>query len=133
MFKLNMGYEKPDLGDGDGANPYKGRELDIAKWTGELLNKHHPGYPWNVRVVIQGRDGVIMIQLLAVMPSDRWYVVKVNDAFHDVGGKRTVLQGAGELLERYQLPRPSFSLDDWRGALTLVKNPGRGNIAPLHA
>lgn len=131
MFDLAVKYERPDLGDGDGYNPQAAQEIAVAKWTGELLDRNYPGHPWYVEVKINAKGGIIQIQLRGLMPADRWYVCNVNDVLHDPGGKRTVLKGAGEILERYNLPRQKFSPEDF--VMALRKSPiiGRGHLDPL--
>lgn len=126
MFKLNY-----DCGD-DGGDEHGRAEVETAKWVGELLHRSYPGHPWFVEVRGDRLGAVIQIQLRGVMPPDRWYVVKFNDVLTDPGGKRTVLRGAGELLERYQIPRTGFSIDEWK--LALQRFPignGRGHLEPL--
>lgn len=131
MFKLNMGYEAHDLGDGDGINPHQAMEMAVAEWTGRLLERNYPGHPWYVETKIGPKGGLIQIQLRGLMPQDWWYNVTVNDALHDPGGRKTVLKGAGELLERYQIPRAKFSADDFVAALNKAPIIGRGHLAPL--
>ena len=131
MFDLKVKYERPDLGDGDGANPQAGQEIAIAKWVGALLERTFSGHPWYVEVKINARGGVIQIQLRGLMPPDRWYVCSVNEVLHDPGGKKTILKGAGEILERYNLPRSSFSADDFVVALRKSPILGRGHLDPL--
>lgn len=131
MFRLSTRYERPDLGDGDGRDPQAAAKMEIARWTGELLNRNFPGHPWFCEVVMSATGGAIKIQLRGLMPADRWYVVKLSDVISDPGGKRTVLKGAGELLERYRIPRGAFSIDHWKDALNLAPIRGRGHLEPL--
>jgi len=131
MFKLNVGYEHPGLGDDFSHDPFAKAKVETAKWVGTLLDRTYPGHAWRTEVVMAKTGGVIKIQLMGLMPSDRWYVVKLSDVLTDPGGKRTVLKGAGELLERYQIPRGKFSIDHWRDALNLIPIKGRGHLDPL--
>lgn len=134
-FDMSLKYEDPGLGDMKVDDPYAATKMATAKWTGELLQRHYPGHAWHVEVVIQKGGGIIKIRLNGLMPADHWYVCQMADVICDPGGKRTVLKGAGELLERYRIPRGRFNLDDWRQALNAMplksKLSGRGHLAPL--
>lgn len=131
MFKLQVGYESNTLGDGPDDNERANAEIATAKWTGELLDRGYPGHPWAVEVQMAATGGIIKIQLRGLMPPDRWYVCHLSDVLTDPGGKRTVLRGAGEILERYKIPRQRFNADDWKGAMSLIKPTQRGHLAPL--
>ena len=138
-FRMNYGYEGPLTDDGALAeHPHRAAELATAKWTGELLQRTYPGHPWYVEVEIgkiHARDGLIKLRLLGIMPPNYWYTSKLSEVASDPGGKRTILKGAGELLERYGLHRGKFDNDDWRIALNSMpinrRLTGRGHIAPL--
>jgi len=134
-FEMSLKYEHPGLGDDLSEDPFAKAKMATAKWTGELLNREYPGHAWLVEVVMYANGGIIKIRLNGIMPPNRWYVVKLHDVISDVGGKRTVLKGAGELLERYQIRRGAFNLDHWRNALEAMplgsRLTGRGHLAPL--
>lgn len=131
MFSLSTKYERPDLGDGDGRDPFAAAKMETARWVGELLNRTYQGHPWFCEVVMSRTGGVVKMQLRGLMPPDRWYVVKLSDVASDPGGRRTILKGAGELLERYNVPRGGFSIDHWKQALNLAPIKGRGHLEPL--
>ena len=131
MFDLNIGYEHPGLGDDLSEDPFAAAKVSTAQWTGDLLNRNYPGHPWNVEVIMSKTGGLIKIQLKGLMPADRWYVCHLSAVLTDPGGKRTVLLGAGELLERYQIRRGAFSIDDWQQAMMHAPLTGRGHLAPL--
>lgn len=134
-FKPVASYEHH--GDGPIEDPHAAAKLSIARWTGNLLERTYPGHAWHVEVEIgrNGMGGLIKLRLNGIMPGNRWYIVKLADTLCDPGGKRTVLKGAGELLERYKLPRGNFDLDNWRVALNQMpvadRITGRGHLAPL--
>jgi hypothetical protein len=130
FFTPEVKYEHPDLGDANEVNDREAMEIATARWTGELLDRNYPGHPWHVVVRIDARGGVIQIQLGGVMPADRWYVCKMSDVISDVGGKRTVLRGAGEILERYGFRRGKFDACDWQAAMAKAPISGRGLLEP---
>jgi hypothetical protein len=125
MFGLNLKYE--NLDDSGDEDPFMRAKMATCKWTADLLERHYPGHPWLVNVKMNRWGGVIQIQLRGVMPADFWYVVKLSDAVSDPGGRTTVLKGAGELLERFQIPRAGFSGDHWQQALQRSFNNGKGD------
>lgn len=133
-FDMSLRYEDPGLGDMKVDDPQARMKMAVAKWVGELLNRHYPGHAWHVEVKASKTGGLIMIRLNGIMPADRWYCIQLNDAFSDPSG-HLVKRGAGELLERYRIPRGNFDLDHWRGALNAMplsaKITGKGHLAPL--
>ncbi len=130
MFSLSTHYEHPGLGDDRFEDQFANEKMAIAKWTGELLNRHYPGHPWYCEVVMNKTGGLIKIQLRGLMPADRWYCCQLSQVITDPGGKRTVIKGAGEILERYQIKRGAFDLNDWQAAMSLTPLTGRGHLAP---
>lgn len=135
QFHPQLKYEHPGLGDDLSPDPFAKPKMAIAKWTGDLLNREYAGHAWHVEVTMSAKGGIIKIRLNGIMPGNRWYVVKLDEVLTDPGGKRTVLRGAGELLERYQIRRGGFNLDQWRNALAAMpiqdRISGRGHLAPL--
>ena len=137
-FSLDMQYEKPGLGDTAEDDPNKAIDLATCKWVGTLLEAAYPGHPWQVQASLgkQRRDGLIRIRLNGIMPPNYWFNLKFSAVLEkNGGGKRAVQQAAGELLERYNLRRGNFDLDDWRLALNAMplhsRQTGRGHLAPL--
>ncbi|MBW3099248.1 hypothetical protein [Pseudohoeflea coraliihabitans] len=131
MFNLSTRYEHPGLGDDHDEDPFAHAKMATAKWTGELLDRHYPGHPWYCEVVMSKTGGLIKIQLRGLMPTNRWYCCQLSDVLNDPGGKRTVLRGAGEILERYSIRRGAFNVDDWQSAMIKAPISGRGHLAPL--
>lgn len=125
MFDLSVRHETDDTG----VDPYKSVNMETAKWVGAKLDSVYPGHPW--LVVCDTRNGIISIQIRGIMPANRWYVVKLNDVKSDPGGRHTILRGAGELLERYQIPRRGFSEHHWFDAMDKAPVRGRGHLEPL--
>lgn len=134
-FNHGLRYEHPGLGDDNREDRFAHAKMAAAKWTGDLLERNYPGHPWHVEVVMNKTGGLIKIRLNGIMPGDRWYVCQLRDVISDPGGRRTVLRGAGELLERYRIPRTGFNLTEWRLAMDRMpisaRQTGRGHVAPL--
>lgn len=127
MYEFNKPeYEDPGLGDMKVDDPYKGLKMATAKWVGEKLQQHYAGWAWMVRVEIAKGGGLVLISLPHIMGPNHHYACQLNDVMHDPGGKNTILKGAGELLERYNLPRTGFSEADWMAAMN-----GGVNLVPL--
>lgn len=135
-FEQRLSYRHPGLGDDASPDPFAGAKVAVAKWAGELLARDFPGHAWHVEVTMSGTGGLIKIRLNGIMPANRWYCVQLADTLTDPGGRRTVLKGAAELLERYRIRRGNFSLDDFRNAIAAMplgeRRTGRGHLAPLH-
>ena len=125
MFDLSIRREVDDTG----VDPYELVNIETAKWVGAKLDQNYPGHPWFA--ICDTRNGIIKIQLRGLMPANRWYVCKLHDVKSDPGGRRTVLKGAGEILERYQLPRRGFSDAHWQDAVARAPLDMRGHLEPL--
>lgn len=125
MYDLSIRREVDDTG----VDPFRWVNEETAKWVGAKLDQHYPGHPWFV--VCDTRGGVIQIQIRGLMPANRWYICKLHDVKSDPGGRTTILRGAGELLERYQIPRRGFSDHHWHDAMARAPIKGRGHLEPL--
>lgn len=132
MSNLKLAYENHSDGEVSDLAPV---EMAIAQWTGDLLERTYPGHPWHADVTLTnfgGRiDGVIKLQIMGIMPANMWWSIQASKVHTDPGGKTTILKGAGELLERYGLPRSGFDRDTWRQVINKYPLNGRGHIDPL--
>jgi hypothetical protein len=83
----------------------------LQRMVGEALAKYYPGHPWGVMAEIE--HGIVKIALQGFI---QWpYVLHVSSLKGDPAMK-AVMRGAGELLERLDMPRNGFQLDAWRQA-----------------
>ena len=82
-------------------------ELALARRVGQTLEFHYPGQPFEIRV--DAKQGVLMIRLNPFM-GNYWHVIHLTTIKSDPG-LRCVIRAAGEILERYNIPRARFSLD----------------------
>jgi hypothetical protein len=114
------------------------RELVVVRWVGTALERWYPGHAWHVQVHGGRKDpsnAVIAIRINALMPAHMWITRKYRDCLNDPSGI-IIRSAAGELLERYGIPRAGFDLDHWRQALNampLLGKIGKGHKAPLLA
>jgi hypothetical protein len=141
-FKQRFEYEHPGLGeDRQRKDEYAALKMATCKWVSTILEQHYPGHAWHVQVRVErdkgnlrATNGSIMIRLNGLMPPDAWYHIKLADTQNE-GGRAHVIKGAGELLERYNIPRTGFMLDHWRAALNSMpiaaRLAGKGHKAPL--
>lgn len=130
MFNLESRYERTS-DDPDAVDQFAEAKVATARWVGECLNRHYPGYPWFVKVEGDRLGAVIAIQIKGLMPDNRWYAINFRDAVSDPSGKLVVM-GAGELLERYNIPRTGFTAANWFDALQRFPlGNGRGHLEPL--
>ena len=98
-----------------------GDEL-VAKRVSEILDTHYPGYLWGVHVGV--REGVIDL-LNFNLSGKHGYTIKLSGVVTHRELRAAVIRGAGELLERYNLPRARYDNDryqnipvDWTGLPT---------------
>lgn len=91
-------------------------ELALVRKAGETIERHYPGHPFEIRV--DARQGVLMLKLNPLMGL-HWHVIHLSTLKGDPS-LRAVLRAAGEILERYNMPRAGFSLDHFLAARSQV-------------
>ena len=104
---LNVQLYKPPL---DGT-PDMHREFDmfVANRINEILTHHYPGYPWQSNA--DASQGVVYFGIPVLMgPTLKW-VIRLGE-WDDLTPK-LVIDGGGELLERFNLPRRGFEVDSF--------------------
>lgn len=100
MMTLRM-YKPPLNGAPD---VHKKFDMWIASRVNALLDKHFPGYPWSSNC--DASQGVIYFGIPVLMgPTLRW-VIRLAE-WEDLTEK-LVIEGGGQLLERFNLPRNKF-------------------------
>lgn len=72
-----------------------------------ILEKHHPGYPWCAQC--DAAQGMISISIPVLMgPTLKWALKLKEWETLATHGEKMVKDGAGQLLERFNLPRTGF-------------------------
>lgn len=99
-----IAYEPP----AEAIDPYLTADVTLTKRIADCLNHHYPAHPWLVQVT--HAQGVAMIKLPLIMPKNDHWVIKISTINVDPSLK-CVMRAAGEILERYNMPRHGFSLD----------------------
>ncbi len=100
-------YIAPADGDGNVAvDPYKEADASVARELEHYLNQHFPAaYGWKGFSDLAKR--VIGLRLPVLMPENVWYVINLRT---HPDYQPVIVRAAGELLERYRLPRDRFDL-----------------------
>lgn len=106
--RQRFGYEAP--GGGADPDPHHARDLALTKRIAETLERHYPSHPWMVEV--NHAQGVAFISLPIIMRNNQKYVLH-TDKFLSDPGLRSVIRAGGEILERHNVPRSGFRLDDF--------------------
>lgn len=97
-------HEAPAADDGGVAyDPYQEKNEEIAQTMMRWLLKHYAGYPW--KTVADYAQGVVRFNIPILM-ENMWWAINLHTT-DIVDGMR---QGAGQILERYRLPRDRFHL-----------------------
>lgn len=91
----------------EGPDPKAAADLALTARVAAVLETHYSGHPW--RVMVDHKQGVVLISLPLVMPKNRHYVLHI-EALKTDPALRAVMRAGGELLERYNVPRSGFSL-----------------------
>ena len=95
------------------SDPFLAADLALTKRIAALMEFHYPGHPWQVEV--SHAKGCVFISLPVVMKRNEKYVLHTA-ALRTDPGLRSVMRAAGEILERYNMPRMGFKLDDFLAA-----------------
>lgn len=106
-------YEHPDLDDDPREDHFVMRDLTLAGRIAEEVEKHYPGHPWKIEVSTE--YGIVQIRLQGLM-NRHSYNCHVSALETDPHMKQ-LINGCGELLERYGLSRAKYSRDDFHAAL----------------
>lgn len=122
-FDLQLRYEHPDLGDDPQKDERARADMALARQVGTALKAFYPGHPWFVEV--SHAQGVVLISIPALTAENR-YVVHIANLKGDPSMK-AVMRGAGELLERFNLPRSGFDAAHFIAALK-SQPIGRGHV-----
>lgn len=84
----------------------------LCKLIGEKLATTYPGFPWGVMSEIE--HGIVKI---ALQGFTQWPITIRISTLKGDPSLKTVVKFAGELLERLQLSRETFSMADFQTAL----------------
>lgn len=104
-------YEAPSDSDGGIAeDPFKEKDIEVAHTMMRWLNRHFPGYPW--ACIADLKNKIVKFNIPILMGVNAWYVINLTT--HDI--VEGLAKGAGEILERYRLPRHRFHLGAFLGA-----------------
>ena len=98
-------YEAPSTDDATPAfDPYRDQDNAIAATMMRWLNKHYPGHLW--ACIADSAQGIVKFNIPILMGLQNWWVVNLST--HDIIDG--MAQGAGQILERYRLPRGRFEV-----------------------
>lgn len=110
-----LNYINPATNDNAAFDPHAAREHECSKLVYSVLEAHYPGHPW--RVKIDWKGGIVGIQIKPFMGVKHWYVIYISTLKEYERGKRAIIRGGGDILERYMLPRNAFDRDHFLTAL----------------
>lgn len=106
-------------------DPYAAANLGMARKIFAVLSYHYPGHPWHVASNLE--QGIAQIGLPTFTS---WtYNIRIKDLKGDPGMK-VVVRGAGELLERYRMPRAGFDVSHYVAAQQKFKPLANYNKRP---
>jgi len=94
-------------------DPFLEVDFALTKRIAEVLERHYPSHPWMVEV--SHAKGCAFLSLPVIMNRNEKFVLHI-EALKTDPGLRSVMRAAGEILERYKMPRMAFKLDDFLAA-----------------
>lgn len=126
-LRFDLNYQHPDQGDDPTEDLFKIADLALVKEVARVLFDHywHPGW----RVEASHKEGLVRFNIPALMGDDQWGVVRIRDLETDPAFK-TVVRVAGEILERYRIPRAGFNEADFNAAIARHPLGYRGAAVP---
>jgi hypothetical protein len=89
---------------GAGSRARAKADVAAARAVRRILDTAYPGHDWEV--VADSGQGYVAFRIPALMGVNYAYLIRGKDLTPEAA-----LKGAGELLERYRLPRGRFTLD----------------------
>lgn len=120
-------YEAPGLGEFDEKDPFQAADLTLTGRVADVIQRHYPGHPWMIEV--SHEQGVVMVSI-PLFTGRHKYVIHINTLKTDPA-LRTVIRAAGEILERYRIPRNRFNVDDFLTALDGIPKHQRAHHGKL--
>lgn len=112
VFKMGAGPTSPSLARQQEA--MKAADMRMVKRIAAVLEFHHPGHFF--RVTVDHDQRLVRIELPPLLESPWSYNIPISVLYADPG-LRTIKRAAGEILERFQLPRSTWSDDHYRSAV----------------
>jgi hypothetical protein len=105
--------------DREEKDPHEAADMALTKRVATVLETHYAGYPW--RVEVSHTQGVVMLSMPIFM--GHWkHVLKIQNLKSDPM-LIAVRNAAGEILERFKIPRAGFSADHFKDAMIANFNP----------
>jgi hypothetical protein len=83
---------------------YKEADMILAKKMMEWLRSRYPGYPWCA--ISDLRQGIVKFNIPILMGVQNYWVINLRT--HTIADG--IVEGAGQILERYKLRRGAFQL-----------------------
>ena len=110
---LRLDYDPPNILP-NRKDEMKDADRRIVQRVAACLELHHPGHFFKVRVDHAQR--LLQMNLPPLLSEPHWYTIPLTVVYCDPG-LRCVVRAAGEILERYRMPRSRWSTDDYRAAV----------------
>ena len=120
------GYQAPLDGSYD---PNEAMDIRIATAVATVLKSYYPGYPWKVLSEIS--QGMIAFQLPELMGPTLHAFIRLKD-YNDLSDK-LVVETAGNLLERMDLPRGRCDMARYREAKERLGSFQFHDIGKMHS
>jgi hypothetical protein len=86
------------------------RKIEMARRILEFIEREYPGFIWTVKVNLDGKHQGAAISLPVLLPPHTYNVVPARFLCTENAMKRRCLDAAGNLLERYKVPRSSMKM-----------------------
>ena len=125
--QAKFSYEQPGLGEIDERDPFQAADLTLAGRVADAIQRHYPGHPWMIEV--SHEQGVVMISI-PLFTGRHKHVIHIKTLKSDPA-LRKCINAAGEILERYRIPRNRFNVDDFLTSLDGIPKHQRAHHGKL--
>lgn len=114
----------PEFAARDRVSPFKNADDALTHAAGVMIYSMFPGHPWTVYA--DHKQGIVSISIPALMGATNKGVIPIRLLANEGMLRECVKKVAGEILERYNLPRARYDADEFLRALSDIPLHKRG-------
>lgn len=105
----------PDRAARDRISPFRNADDALTHAAGVMIYSLFPGHPWEIYA--DHEQGVVVVSIPALMGATNKGVIPIALLANEGMLRKCVSKVAGEILERYNLPRARYEADEFVRAL----------------
>lgn len=104
-------YRNPDGDDSAEFDPYKNADFALVEVLARIVLREYwaPGWVFEA----DHRQGIAWMAIPSLMGPANKFIIRIKEIVTENDLIRTARRGAGEIFERYRIPRAGFTQDDF--------------------